>query len=74
MIFPYFNQILGVLAGIIYYPLSIYFPVEMYLSLGNIEAWTAKWVMLRTFSIVGFLVGLFTLVGSIEGIVSAKLS
>ncbi|RDX58436.1 putative amino acid permease 7, partial [Mucuna pruriens] len=73
MIFPYFNQILGVLAGILYYPLSIYFPVEMYLSQSNIEAWTAKWVMLRTFSIVGFVVGLFTLVGSIEGIISAKL-
>ncbi|XP_057430634.1 probable amino acid permease 7 [Lotus japonicus] len=73
MLFPYFNQILGVLAGIIYYPLTIYFPVEMYLSQGNIQAWTGKWVMLRTFSIVGFMVGLFTLIGSIEGIVSAKL-
>ncbi|KAK7387206.1 hypothetical protein VNO78_27796 [Psophocarpus tetragonolobus] len=74
MMFPYFNQILGVLAGIIYYPLSIYFPVEMYLSQSNIEPWTTKWIMLRTFSIVGLVVGLFTLVGSIEGIVSAKLS
>lgn len=73
MLFPYFNQILGVLAGIIYYPLSIYFPVEMYLSLSNIEPWTSKWIMLRGFSTVGFVVGLFTLVGSIEGIVSAKL-
>ncbi|XP_020213797.1 probable amino acid permease 7 [Cajanus cajan] len=74
IIFPYFNQILGVLAGIIYYPLTIYFPVEMYLSQSNIDAWTTKWVLLRTFSIGGLLVGLFTLVGSIEGIVSAKLS
>lgn len=74
MLFPYFNQILGVLAGIIFYPLTIYYPVEMYLSQCNIEAWTTKWIMLRTFSIVGFVVGLFTLVGSIEGIISAKLS
>ncbi|CAJ1960249.1 unnamed protein product [Sphenostylis stenocarpa] len=73
MLFPYFNQILGVLAGIIYYPLSIYFPVEMYLSQSNIEPWSSKWVMLRAFSVIGFVVGLFTLVGSIEGIVSAKL-
>lgn len=74
MLFPYFNQILGVLAGIIFYPLTIYFPVEMYLSQCNIEPWTTKWVLLRTFSIVGLLVGLFTLIGSIEGIISAKLS
>jgi len=74
MLFPYFNQILGVLAGIIYYPLSIYFPVEMYLSQSNIEPWSSQWVLLRAYSIVGFVVGLFTLVGSIEGIVSAKLN
>ncbi|WJX31398.1 hypothetical protein P8452_19828 [Trifolium repens] len=74
LLFPYFNQILGVLAGIIFYPLTIYFPVEMYISQGNIEPWTSKWIWLRTFSIVGFVVGLFTLIGSIQGIISAKLS
>ncbi|XP_061367396.1 probable amino acid permease 7 [Gastrolobium bilobum] len=73
MTFPYFNQILGVLAGIMFWPLSIHFPVEMYLSQCNIEAWTVKWVLLRTFSIICFLVGLFTLIGSIEGVVTAKL-
>lgn len=72
MLFPYFNQILGVLAGIIFYPLTIYFPVEMYISQCNIEAWTTKWVLLRTFSTVGFVVGLFTLIGSIQGIISAE--
>lgn len=74
VLFPYFNQILGVLGGIIFWPLTIYFPVEMYLSQYNIEAWTAKWVMLRIFSMVCFVVGSFTLTGSIEGIISAKLS
>ncbi|XP_054798083.1 probable amino acid permease 7 [Prosopis cineraria] len=74
MIFPYFNQILGVLGGIIFWPLTIYFPVEMYLSQYDIEAWTTKWVLLRIFSISGFVVGSFTLVGSIEGVISAKLS
>lgn len=74
MLFPYFNQILGVLAGIIFYPLTIYFPVEMYISKCNIDEWTTKWVLLRTFSIVGFVVGLFTLIGSIQGIISAKQS
>ena len=74
VIFPYFNQILGVLGGINFWPLTIYFPVEMYLRQCDIRPWTAKWIMLRTFSIVGFVVGMFTLVGSIEGIITAKLS
>lgn len=74
LLFPYFNQVLGVLGGIIYWPLTIYFPVEMYLSQYNVEPWTTRWVLLRCFSIIGFFVGAFTLIGSIEGIVSAKLS
>lgn len=74
MSFPYFNQVLGVIGGVIFWPLTIYFPVEMYLKQMNIEAWTRKWVMLRVFSYVCFIVSTFGLVGSIQGIISAKLS
>lgn len=73
MIFPYFNQILGVLGSISFWPLTIYFPVEIYLSRSNTDAWTAKWVMLQTFNIFGLVFGLFTLTGCIRGIVTAKL-
>ena len=74
MLFPYFNQVLGVIGGLNFWPLSIYFPVEMYFKQMNIEAWTTKWVVLRTFSMFCLLVTLFALVGSIEGLISAKLS
>ncbi|XP_045827787.1 probable amino acid permease 7 [Trifolium pratense] len=73
MIFPYFNQILGVLGSISFWPLTIYFPVEIYLSRSNTDPWTAKWIMLQTFNIVGFVFGLFTLVGCIRGIVTEKI-
>lgn len=73
MIFPYFNQILGVLGSISFWPLTIYFPVELYLSRSSTDAWTAKWIMLRTFSIFGFGFGLFTLIGCIRGIVTEKI-
>ncbi|WCJ32536.1 amino acid permease 7 [Euphorbia peplus] len=74
MVFPYFNQVIGLLGALNFWPLTIYFPVRMYLKQRNIEAWTVKWVMLQAFSIVVFLVAAFALVGSIEGIISAKLS
>lgn len=74
MLFPYFNQVLGLIGGLNFWPLSIYFPVEMYFKQMNIEAWTPKWVVLRTFSMFCLLVTLFALVGSIEGLISAKLS
>ncbi|XP_050246126.1 probable amino acid permease 7 isoform X4 [Quercus robur] len=74
MLFPYFNQVLGVLGGLNFWPLSIYFPVEMYFKQMNIEAWTTKWILLRTFSMFCLLVTLFSLIGSIEGLITAKLS
>ncbi|KAB1215012.1 putative amino acid permease 7 [Morella rubra] len=74
MMFPYFNQVLGVMGSLTFWPLTIYFPMEMYIKQMNIEAWTAKWVMLRTFSTFCLLVSLLALVGSTEGLISAKLS
>lgn len=74
MVFPYFNQVLGVLGGINFWPLTIYFPVEMYLKQANIRSWTPKWVMLRTFTIIFLIVTMFALIGSIQGLISAKLS
>ncbi|KAL0000370.1 hypothetical protein SO802_014151 [Lithocarpus litseifolius] len=46
--------------------LAIYFPVEMYFKQRKIGAWTTKWVMLRTFSIMCLLVTLFALIGIAE--------
>ncbi|KAL5737274.1 hypothetical protein ACOSP7_030035 [Xanthoceras sorbifolium] len=74
MIFPYFNQVIGVIGAINFWPLTIYFPVEMYLKQRNVESWTAKWAMLRIFTYGCLLVTVFALVGSMEGLISAKLS
>jgi hypothetical protein len=73
MVFPYFNQVLGVLGALNFWPLAIYFPVEMYFVQKKIGAWTRKWIVLRTFSFFCLLVTIVGLIGSIEGIISAKL-
>ncbi|KAI9186331.1 hypothetical protein LWI28_016253 [Acer negundo] len=73
MTFPYFNEVIGVMGGIIFWPLTIYFPVEMYFKQRNVEACTKQWVMLRIFTTVCFLVTMFALVGSIEGLIRAKM-
>ncbi|XP_059666582.1 probable amino acid permease 7 isoform X2 [Cornus florida] len=74
MIFPYFNQVLGVLGALNFWSMAIYFPVEMYFVQKKIVAWTRKWIVLQIFSIVCFLVSVVALIGSIEGLISAKLS
>ncbi|KAJ1390347.1 Amino acid transporter, transmembrane domain [Sesbania bispinosa] len=73
ILFPYFNQVLGVLGAINFWPLAIYFPVEMYFVQQKIEAWSRKWIVLRTFSSVCFLITVVGLIGSLEGIVREKL-
>ncbi|KAJ6293512.1 hypothetical protein OIU78_025475 [Salix suchowensis] len=71
--FPYFNQVIGLFGGFSFWPLSVYFPVEMYFKQRNIEAWTTKWILLRSFSIICFLVTAFALIGSVEGLVREKI-
>ncbi|KDP36331.1 hypothetical protein JCGZ_09546 [Jatropha curcas] len=73
MVFPYFNQVLGVLGALNFWPLAIYFPVEMYFVQKKIGPWTRKWIVLRTFSVVCLLVTILGLIGSIQGIIRAKL-
>lgn len=74
MVFPYFNQVIGVIGGLNFWPLSVYFPVEMYFKQKQIEAWTIKWIMFRAISIVCLFVTVFALVGSIAGLISVRFS
>lgn len=74
MLFPYFNAVLGVLGALNYWPLAIYFPVQMYFVQKKIGAWTRKWVILQSFSLVCLLVCTVALVGSVEELVSEKFS
>ncbi|XP_058114663.1 probable amino acid permease 7 [Magnolia sinica] len=52
MLFPYFNPVLGVLGALNFWPLAIYFPVEMYSVQRKIGPWTRKCVVLQTFGLV----------------------
>lgn len=74
MIFPYFNQVLGVLGALNFWPLAIYFPLEMYIVQRKIRAWTTKWIVLQIFSIFCLIVSFVALIGSVERLISAKLS
>ncbi|KAL2476572.1 Amino acid permease 2 [Abeliophyllum distichum] len=74
ILFPYFNQVLGVLGALNFWPLAIYFPVEMYLAQNKIRAWTGTWTVLQSFKIFCLLCTMLALAGSLEGLISNKLS
>ncbi|KAL5719530.1 putative amino acid permease 7 [Ranunculus cassubicifolius] len=73
LLFPYFNLVLGVLGALNFWPLAIYFPVEMYFVQRKIAPWTRKWIMFQIFSIICLMVSLLALIGSVHGLVTAKL-
>ncbi|XP_047341448.1 probable amino acid permease 7 [Impatiens glandulifera] len=70
--FPYFNQVVGVAGGLNFWPLVIFFPVEMYFVQKKTASWTAKWILLRLYTVVMLFVSLFSLVGSVQGLIKAR--
>ncbi|CAL5406120.1 unnamed protein product [Camellia sinensis] len=74
LLFPYFNDVLGVLGALNFWPLAIYFPAEMYLRQRNIKAWTRMWVVFQAFRAVCLVVPIVASVGSMEGLITTKLS
>ncbi|XP_051133707.1 probable amino acid permease 7 [Andrographis paniculata] len=74
MLFPYFNQVLGVLGALNFWPLAVYFPVEMYLVQSKTRAWSRKWVFLQGVSALCFVLSLVGLIGSVVGLMRAKFT
>lgn len=74
LLFPYFNQVLGVLGALNFWPISIYFPLEIYFVQRKIGTWTRTWVVLQIFSAVCLIISLLSFMGSVERLISAKFS
>lgn len=69
MLLPFFNDILGVLGALAFWPLTVYFPVEMHIAQSKTQPWSRKWLLLQGLSGFCLLVSLAALVGSIQGVV-----
>ncbi|KAK9162083.1 hypothetical protein Syun_002985 [Stephania yunnanensis] len=69
MMFPFFNAVLGLIGAIAFWPLTVHFPVRMYISQANIKRRSSKWLILQSLSMVSLLVSLIAAVGSIADIV-----
>ncbi|KAI3688454.1 hypothetical protein L2E82_46047 [Cichorium intybus] len=72
LLFPYFNQVLAFSGSIFFWPLTIYFPVEMYFVHKRLVPWTRKWILLRIYSFFCLLVTIFTLSGSLQGLIAKR--
>ncbi|PNT69503.1 probable amino acid permease 7 isoform X2 [Brachypodium distachyon] len=74
ILFPYFNQVVGLIGAFTYWPLAIYFPVQMYLAQAKVAPWTGPWVAIQAFSAGCLLICAFASVGSAVGVFGAERS
>lgn len=68
MAFPFFNDILALLGAIGYWPLTVYFPIQMYIAQKKIERKSIRWLSLELLNFVCFLVAVAAASGSIQGL------
>ncbi|KAG9157343.1 hypothetical protein Leryth_004989 [Lithospermum erythrorhizon] len=68
MIFPFFNDFLGLIGAASFYPLTVYFPIEMHIAQHKIPKFSSKWVWLKVLSWACLFVSLVAAAGSIQGL------
>ncbi|KAE9610214.1 hypothetical protein Lal_00006649 [Lupinus albus] len=68
MLLPFFNGIVGVIGSLGFWPLTVYFPVEMYISQKKIPKWSNRWISLQIFSVGCLTVSVVAAVGSVAGV------
>ncbi|KAL7159275.1 hypothetical protein ABFS83_01G017300 [Erythranthe nasuta] len=68
LILPFFNDILAFLGAMGYWPLTVYFPIEMYIAKNKIKKWSRRWLGLQLINSVCLLVAVAAGCGSIQGL------
>ncbi|XP_044470587.1 amino acid permease 3-like [Mangifera indica] len=68
MLVPLFNDVLGILGALIFWPLTVYFPIEMFIAQKKIEKWSSKWIFSRLLSVFCLFISIVAGVGSIVGV------
>ncbi|PON71364.1 Amino acid transporter, transmembrane domain containing protein [Trema orientale] len=65
---PFFTDMLALMGAIGYWPIVVYFPVEMHIAQNEIGRRTRKWFGLQFLSLVCFLLSLAAASGAIQGL------
>nr|XP_043620150.1 amino acid permease 3-like [Erigeron canadensis] len=70
MLMPFFNDVVGIMGAFGFWPLTVYFPIEIYIVQKKIPRWSARWILLQSLSVVCLLISICGAIGSIAGVVS----
>lgn len=70
MLMPFFNDVVGILGAFGFWPLTVYFPVEMYIAKNKIEKWSSRWISLQILSGACLIISIAAAAGSFAGVVA----
>ncbi|KAJ3671633.1 hypothetical protein LUZ60_007712 [Juncus effusus] len=70
MLLPFFNDVVGLLGALGFWPLTVYFPVEMYIVQKKVPKWSTRWICLQMLSVACLIISVAAAAGSIAGVVS----
>ncbi|GMN40020.1 hypothetical protein TIFTF001_009246 [Ficus carica] len=65
---PFFTDMIALMGAIGYWPIVVYFPVEMHIAQNKIPKRTARWAGLQLLSFLIFLISLAAASGAIQGL------
>ncbi|OWM90111.1 hypothetical protein CDL15_Pgr006432 [Punica granatum] len=68
MLLPFFNDVVGLLGALGFWPLTVYFPVEMYIAQKKIPKWSTKWLCLQILSFACLIITIAAAAGSVAGV------
>lgn len=68
MLLPFFNDIVGILGAFGFWPLTVYFPVEMYIVQKKIPKWSTRWLSLQILSVACLIISVAAAAGSFAGV------
>ncbi|XP_057440176.1 amino acid permease 2-like isoform X2 [Lotus japonicus] len=69
MLIPFFNDVMGILGALNFWPLTVYYPVEMYIKQKKMPKWSRRWIFLQIISVVCLVVSAVSVVGSVASVV-----
>lgn len=71
VLLPFFNSILGILGSVAFWPLTVFFPVEMHIRQKQLPRFSTKWLALESLSFVCFIITVAACASSVQGVLDA---